>query len=54
MTEPTIFHVRPAKTQINLGIHPVWSISPTMSAFDPIDFSPEEMSAMTPVCLHIG
>ena len=27
MTKPTKWHVRPAKTQINLGIHPVWSES---------------------------
>ena len=26
-TKPTKWHVRPAKTQINLGIHPVWSES---------------------------
>ena len=25
MTKPTKWHVRPAKTQINLGIRPVWS-----------------------------
>ena len=28
MTKPTKWHVRPAKTQINLGIRPVWSESP--------------------------
>ena len=27
MTKPTQWHVRPAKTQISLGIHPVWSES---------------------------
>ena len=27
MTKPTKWHVRPAKTQINLGIRPVWSES---------------------------
>ena len=27
MTKPTKWHVRPAKTQISLGIHPVWSAS---------------------------
>ena len=27
MTKPTIWHVRPAKTQISLGIRPVWSES---------------------------
>ena len=27
MTKPTKLHVRPAKTQINLGIRPVWSES---------------------------
>ena len=27
MTKPTKWHVRPAKTQISLGIHPVWSES---------------------------
>ena len=27
MTKPTKSHVRPAKTQISLGIHPVWSES---------------------------
>ena len=27
MRKPTKRHVRPAKTQINLGIHPVWSES---------------------------
>ena len=27
MTKPTIWHVRPAKTQISRGIHPVWSES---------------------------
>ena len=27
MTKLTKWHVRPAKTQINLGIHPVWSES---------------------------
>ena len=27
MTEPTKWHVRPAKTQISLGIRPVWSES---------------------------
>ena len=26
MTKPTKWHVRPAKTQISLGIHPVWSV----------------------------
>ena len=26
-TKPTKWHVRPVKTQINLGIHPVWSES---------------------------
>ena len=26
MTEPTKWHVRPAKTQISLGICPVWSV----------------------------
>ena len=26
MTKPTKWHVRPAKTQINLGIRPVWSV----------------------------
>ena len=31
MTKPTKWHVRPAKTQISLGIHPVWSES-SMSA----------------------
>ena len=25
MTKPTKWHVRPAKTQISMGIHPVWS-----------------------------
>ena len=25
MTKPTKWHVRPAKTQISLGFHPVWS-----------------------------
>ena len=25
-TKPTKWHVRPAKTQISLGIHPVWSV----------------------------
>ena len=24
VTKPTKWHVRPAKTQISLGIHPVW------------------------------
>ena len=27
MTKPTKWHVRPAKTQISLGIHPIWSES---------------------------
>ena len=27
MTKPTKWHVRPAKTQISLGIHPAWSES---------------------------
>ena len=27
MTKPTKLHVHPAKTQINVGIHPVWSES---------------------------
>ena len=27
MTKPTKWSVRPAKTQISLGIHPVWSVS---------------------------
>ena len=27
MTKPTKWHVRPTKTQINQGIHPVWSES---------------------------
>ena len=27
MTKPTKWHVRPAKTQISLGIHPLWSES---------------------------
>ena len=27
MTQPTKWHVRPAKTQISLGIHPFWSES---------------------------
>ena len=27
MTKPAKWHVRPAKTQISLGIHPVWSES---------------------------
>ena len=27
MTKPTKWHVRPLKTQISLGIHPVWSES---------------------------
>ena len=27
MTKPTIRHVRPAKSQISLGIRPVWSVS---------------------------
>ena len=27
MTKPTKWHMRPAKTQISLGIHPVWSES---------------------------
>ena len=27
MTKPTKWYVRPAKTQISLGIHPVWSVS---------------------------
>ena len=27
MTKPTKWHVHPAKTQISLGIHPVWSES---------------------------
>ena len=27
MTKPTMWHVRPAKTQISLGICPVWSES---------------------------
>ena len=27
VTKPTNWHVRPAKTQISLGIHPVWSES---------------------------
>ena len=27
MTKPTKWHVRPAKTRISLGIHPVWSES---------------------------
>ena len=27
MTKPTKWHVRPAKTQVSLGIHPVWSES---------------------------
>ena len=27
MTKPTVWPVRPAKTQISLGIHPVWSES---------------------------
>ena len=26
MTKPTKWHVRPAKTQISLGTHPVWSV----------------------------
>ena len=26
MTKPTKWHMRPAKTQINLGIRPVWSV----------------------------
>ena len=26
MTKLTKWHVRPAKTQISLGIHPVWSV----------------------------
>ena len=32
MTKPTKWHVRPAKTQISLGIRPVWSES-SMSAW---------------------
>ena len=31
MTKPTKWHVRPAKTQISLGIRPVWS-EPSLSA----------------------
>ena len=27
MTKPTKYHVHPAKTQVSLGIHPVWSES---------------------------
>ena len=27
MTKPTKWHVRPAKTQISLGIHPVWRVA---------------------------
>ena len=27
MTKPTKWHVRPAKTEISLGIHPIWSES---------------------------
>ena len=27
MTKPTKWHVRPAKTQVSLGIRPVWSVS---------------------------
>ena len=26
MTKPTKWHVRPAKTRVRLGIHPVWSV----------------------------
>ena len=26
ITKPTKWHLRPAKTQISLGIHPVWSV----------------------------
>ena len=32
MTKPTKWHVRPAKTQISLGIHPGWS-EPLLSAW---------------------
>ena len=32
MTKPTKWHVRPAKTQISLGIRPVWS-EPSLSAW---------------------
>ena len=37
MTKPTKSHVRPAKTQISLGIHPVWSVFavPSWVARDP-------------------
>ena len=33
MTNPTKWHVRPAKTQISQGIHPVWS-EPLLSAWE--------------------
>ena len=35
MTKPTKWHVRPAKTQISLGIRPVWSES-SLSAWKKI------------------
>ena len=31
LTKPTKWHVRPAKTQISLGIRPVWSVFPVCS-----------------------
>ena len=37
MTKPTKWHVRPAKTQISLGIRPVWSES-SLSAWSKLGF----------------
>ena len=37
MTKPTKWHVRPAKTQISLGIRPVWSKS-SLSAWRKLGF----------------
>ena len=33
MTKPTKWHVRPAKTRISLGIHPIWSVFAVRSMF---------------------
>ena len=47
MTKPTKWHVRPAKTQISLGIHPVWSES-SLSAWRKLgSLAPIERTAKT-------
>ena len=47
MTKPTILHVHPAKTQISLGIHPVWS-EYSLSAWRKIG----SLAAKDPIATH--